>query len=1126
MKNNSAIETALKNEAAMRAVPELIVDWNMNRYVGAVADNTPAETLEAYNGELFPIESIVANNRPKKGINKARIGSSTISDDYAASTTGSFSTRFYVADEDDVYKYWTSPKPTDTSGNVLLFNATNFPTPDGETYTYDNLSSVRPRVIYNTATAVNKIVITTENTWATAKTFQIQVTTSATPAEGDWTTVADNTSLGNSWKASGQIVLWYNGNGPALTPWVTTGRVDNSDKSPKTVTIRGVRMVVTALEGGYRTNASNTLVPTTYGVQGTTYTTATTDGKESFFDLIEISARLEVDLSPYVIAFSDTLDMAEKSRLYPIGTVTSNEATITLSNLYKNVSGTYVPGLFSADNADSPYRNFIDANAEMTMNILYYDDDDNFLGKVQEFKMYSESWTGQAEDTVTVDLMDYSKFFNSADIELRPAMWEGLTVPEIIWRILDSIGFVDYQIDIDADRVTNHIIPVFYINGERNVWEVLDELSKASQTAIYFDSYGKLQVKTRDFAFSAADAPVWDFTSEDSAEQLANIVSCEVDSEFEPNHYKITYQASDWAPEKNNMPTLQQVWNPDSESVVLRASPLRHSLPAGQMYFWLDPAEAKVWQYEGLVNIEGEIIRYKGKQFVYYTGPTAAVQNKVWINSVDEYNTRNEMTPIDYRHKNHLSGAIKVSKRGEWNTQDVAHNVEASGYSVRQIVGGTRYTNMTLYHDKAHSRVQLISPPRFASRADIKLATRGSSIDTAFFNYGTRMRFLKQAGRTHQSAGLVIHNDTASEDGYYFELLPSRFLNAKSRKSREEFLFYAREGGNIKVLGTRAVAVGENIDYELDIDFRVSIDGNHVIHAFVNGKLVLDAIVTGADRVAANGRFGMFLRGRTRVEYEYLYAIKRPEESPLLEDFGFLDKVERGYMGGQWDREWVYRVTDFKGLVVRPSVKAFRKHNRQFFDEFGPIAHEIREFDVKFDPKPVLHSRLYMSNDWAACALEYIGNPFGAKFIIANTSRRNAVLNGEDSLSFAGTGASINQVLTVFARVLVVSEAEEVIAENTDQIRRRGKVESEITSQWVQSKEMADELAEWLRDNFSYGNDQLTLEVFGNTLLEVGDVVTVNYPTKHISGEFFITGIQNDFEEGLSSVLTLRRRSV
>lgn len=1112
MKSYPAVESAIKTAYNIRAIPEVVIEWSMNRYIGSVVDNTPSDELEGFDVDIFPIESVITTFRPTKGINKVRINSAMVGDDYQAAMEGG---RFYIADEDDPYKYWTSPKPSNASGVLPLFNAANFPQPEDEVYNYDGLTCVRPTVVYSEDVSVNKIVITTENTWATAKDFEVQVATVENPTAAQWTKIADQ-SIGDGWKASGQIVLWFDG-----TKWVTTGRVDNTDKTPKTAQIRAVRIVVTTLEGGYKKTTDSALRPTQYRKRSGIL--ATTDGKNAFFDLIEIDARLEVDISDHVISVDDTFDLGEVSNLYPLGTITANVGSLTLSNIYEDSNGESVIGLFSANNTQSPYHKFIDANAEVRLSYLYYDDSESLLGKVHQFKMYTELWQGQGEPEVDVSLRDFSKMFDSNEVKLPAAMWENLTVPELVWRILDSVGFTDYQIDHDADRVTEHTIPIFYTDGESTVWATLNDLAVAAQAAIYFDGNGILQVKTRDFAFSADNAPVWELSSNDSPDALAGIATLDMVTEFEPNHFKVTYQKTDWSAETRGQPTLQQVWTPEEENVVLRATALTKNLGVSGNKIWMAAKDVKVWPYEGLVNIEGEIIRYKGKEFVYFTGPTASVRNTMVLNDADDYKARNNQTPVLYRHKNHFTGALMVAERGVWNSEPKNHKVEMDGYRVHHIRNGNWKNNVGgLFHRKSHTRAELSSGVNFKDLKDIRLATRGKTEDNAFFNYGTRFRFLKQAGRTHQCGGIVIHNATQKEDGYFFQFMAKN--KADKVKGAKVFQLIAREGGKEKVLSKSNHVIIENVDYEVDIDIRFG-GGNHQINVFLNGKRIASVNVTGADRVAQNGTFGMFVRGQTRMEFEYLYALRREEESPLIEDFGFMDKVQRGYIGGQWDREWVFRWKDgIRKRKNKKNKKIRRRKNRQFFDEFGPIIHEIREYDVKFEPSPVLHSRLFLTNDYSACAVEYYADPYGAKFILANTSRANTVIHGRDSTTFSGTDDPVNQILSVLGRAIVTDEDEEVVAENSDQIRRRGKIESELSSPWIQSKGMANALADWMRDNFSYGNENLSVEIFGNPLIEVGDVVSVDYPEKHVSGDFFVTGASTSFSEGLSTTLQLRKR--
>src|SRR5690606_12103425 len=295
-------------------------------------------------------------------------------------------------------------------------------------------------------------------------------------------------------------------------------------------------------------------------------------------------------------------------------------------------------------------------------------------------------------------------------------------------------------------------------------------------------------------------------------------------------------------------------------------------------------------------------------------------------------------------------------ERGLWNTEEMAHSVDIDGWATRRIRNGTHALNAYgLKHIKKESRAELVTGPHFKTAADLLVATRGAPDDQPFFYYGTKMRFVRESGRSTQRAGIVIHNSGNSnngENGYYIELTPTARISAAMRQKRGELAIYTRSGGKEKMLSTVAVSIAGGVDYDLDVAWiNPSGEAEHVLQVRVNGKMYANVRVQGADRIAAGGRFGIFARGKTRARFEYVYAIRRPE-APRVDDFSFLDRVQRGYTGSQWDREWVYNWQEYRkqGTRRKKSRKAKRRKNRQFFDEFGPIVHEIREFDVKFDP--------------------------------------------------------------------------------------------------------------------------------------------------------------------------------
>lgn len=1086
---------AIRSDYTLSAQPKLIALWNMNRFSKPTADNVPSEDTDSYDAEVFPIESIIEPLRPAKGIAKARIGEGVVSD-YSLNAA----TRYYIGDVDDVYKYWTSPQPTNGSGDFPLHT-------DGQTV-------VRPFVLYDDGVAVNKIVMQSENYWGTAEVFTVYVKTTF---GGAWTAVESNSD--GALPNSGRLELWWNG-----TAWTRTPPADFID--PDLTNIYGIMFKVVSLTAGKDNDGSTTqwVVPTNSG-----YTTVNSSGNNAYFNLIELAAFRQADLTNRLISVEDTFDISEPSLLYPIGTLTSNEANISLSN-YDEVGGVLVDGYFNRDNPDGVYYGLLEPNVEFRLSYVYDVDDVDY--EVQQFVMYGDVWAGLITDTVTVELKDYSKFFD--EIYPRAALYEDLTVPQIFQRVLDSVGYTNYIID-RRDTVVEHVIPVFWVTGEENIWEVLDDLAKGTQTGIYFDGFGNLQIKTRDAAFDETESPVWTLRGEDAAGvALADIISPEQDEASSVNHVTITYKATHWdSVGSNGVAALQKVWEPEG-TVTLRATQLLQDLPGNGSRINISPQEIRYWPYSGLVQIQGEIIRYDGKVFAYYTGGT---RNVVIVKSEDEYRKYNAKTASGLRHKNSFTGALVIptvagspdDARGLWNSEQKAHGVEANGYSVRSVhyTSGAPVTDSTakgFQQIKSQSKVRLSGGAKAGSN-HVTLATRGAAVDTGYYMYGTRFNFVKQKG-LQQFGGIVINNSNAvgKEDGYYIEVRPTSKFGAAERKVGNEVLVYSRKGNAMHLYDKGfATAIAEGLEYELDVGYQDGGAGSDIITVWLNGQMVVQTHAS-TNKNAWNGKFGMYVRGHSKIEYEYLYGMARPGEEQA-DDSTFFNLKEGGFTGGFWDREWVYKWRTKTRRVKKKTYKYKQRFNRMFFDEFGPYVHEVREFDVKFDPNPVQHSRLYMSNTWAVICTEYRSTPFGAHFVLANASRNNAVVNGDETLRFANEGAG-NRVLTAIGRVLVMSEDATVVIKNDDAIRMRGKVEAELDSPWIQTEDMANNVGEWIKDHWGDGVDEFTVEIFGNPLIEITDVIAIEYPQKFMDSSthrFFVTSAKTEFDMGVKTSLTLRR---
>lgn len=1092
------LSTAIRSAYNLYARPRLTVEWNLNRYYSVSADNIAAETDYAYDAEYFPIEDIYKPNRPTKGVVKGRADQMILSDNDPLKQD----VRFYISSPDNIYKYWTSPVPTDGTGTFPTYTAA-WATAQGNTgdANVDNLTVVRPFIKYTTLVKTNKIVIKTENSWSTPNSYSVLVQNTV---GGAWTSVgaAGTTGLNNS---TGQLTLWWNG-----SAWTGT----KPSGTLQTTSIAGVMFRVDSLTAGRNLSGAVTTYKNKSG------TVVNTTGFNSYFELIEIAACLEADLSNKFISANDTFDMAEKSLVYPIGTITANGGQITLSNIYTDAelgigsSTAQKVGLFNPGNTQSPYQNLAEQNA--VFNLEYVFTVNNVDYAVQQFKMYGGAWGTTTDDQVTVPLRDYSKFFDEQTPE--PLFWMNRSVSELIWRLCDSVGFVDYKISIAATD-EQPIINYFWSDGEKTLWQIFDELSRATQTAIYIDAWGVLQVRSRGHAFDTTASPVWNLRSRNSGGDLADIISLEQTDEVATNYVTITYYASDLTDWNNGYPKLETVWQPDG-TVALRAAILRKSMTAGDTTLVMNSTDAQIWPFSGIIQVEGELIKYDAKQY-FYTD-TTGTQQTVWVESQEQFEKFEKASRASDKYKNHWTGKLRISERGVWNSEAKSHNVEALGYSVRRILNGNPDSSVNGFkHQPSSSTVRMTSTPNFKKSTDLLVATRGAATDTPFYYFGTRLRF-KSTGRKDQKAGIVFNNSGTNELGYYIEIQSSAKVD---RKKRNELTIWTKPGsGSGSTVGGKGRATSIAEDRWIDIDVAYVPGSPDRVIVAINGKTSLDVNISGADKVASGGRWGMFLRGDTDVEYEYLYAVNHPPGEGL-DETTFWDRVNGGYLGSQWDAEWVYKMRKTTRRERKKTHKKQKRWNQLYMDEFGPWLHEVRDFSVKFDPKPVLHTKFLFSSDEAICT-EYRSGSFDAHFVLANKARRNVIINGDDSGQFTGTGDSVNNVLMIFGRVVEVKEAQTVIKSNDDQIRVKGKVETELDSPWIQSEAAANKLAQWINNHWSTGADEQTAVIFGNPLFEIGDVVAIDHADRYMTvstHKYFVTSIDTSWENGISTTLTLRR---
>ena len=1080
--STTAFKTALKKAYSVSSTPAVNIEWNLNRFGildelsnnGTVVKTGTGDSEVTFDedDEVFPLSSIIDARRPTKpGIVKGWTSPGSLGrEGRAVKNTAIPSTkRVYTASADAKYKYWISPKASADTGSPGVYALTN----------------CVPSATYHYMLRGNKLVVQFENSWASPVDVIVQYLNAA----GTWVNAGGTYTPGSN----GRIELYLQDDGT----WSTTKNLKNVTQ------IKGLRARVTKMN-----------LPRVHA------------------HIIEMAVMREVEVTDKTISFDFDYKASEASLVAPLGRAESATGSLELSN---------GDGTFDNDRPANDLYGLMNSPAKVTAVATTTAGgqlNTNPLGT-----MYVDTWGEQSEDVRQLSLSDASMFLKQeypADFFI-----DWVTPTEIIWRLLDSVGFSDYVVDESPEGDLK--AKYYWTDPEKTVWDHIKEISEAMQIAVFFDQSGTLRIRARERMYEKdKSTPDWYFDGQPvttakanaqgrpgDAGKLTDIVSMTKPHELYAN--KVTVEYTDTAVSEINkfQPKMEQVWSPEG-TVALRTANLASPMDATQTYGLFADSNFATWPYEGYVQIDGEIVKWTAKRYRYYNAngviETKYIKSDGDKEALDNLNDRkSHMNKFDggLRFESHKVGGV-TKRKASMSTVARSHK---TGHEFSMI--RTRHKNGTVLqkdwytrHDPKNSVFKIQTTTSFGGTS-FTVARRGQSTTEPPRYLGTSLKFDKTNAYKQGSAGVWFGGETY-DSGYYVELALTSWAGKNRSFTNEVSLYVRLANGKLKRIGkgvTRGIAKGQW--YDLDI-YQRKEGLNLRITIMVNGVTAMTKEISQHDvlQTDISGLYGVFARGSTHVEFEYLYAANSAEVVPFEDDDASRwDLITGGYRSNYYNK-YLYKANISERLTKWSANR--RTRNAGFaFDEFGAKAHELREFSVKFEPAPVLHSRLYLSNEWYSDCLEYTADHNSAKFLVAGKGRDNVIINGEDTLLY-GSDNPVEQKMFVYGRVVKAEDTQKYEVSNKKSLRRTGEVEITISSPWIQSESAAKKIGDWIDGHWSNGSEVLEMEVFGNPLLQIGDVAGVFYERKSMTPDkhqYYITGVSHSYKEGLTTSVSLQRRS-
>lgn len=309
--------------------------------------------------------------------------------------------------------------------------------------------------------------------------------------------------------ASGICTLYYRNGQWSTTPWT------NSEFPVISTSGNNAGRIISNISGSEQIGEVSiygiALNVATMSVNNTDFSDLSKDYYTQRLEVIEISPRLELDVSQFIQNVSIVKETDSENTFLNIGGVSSNSANITLSNIL--ITKTFSDALTRSETNDvrpissvsstSPLYGIINRGAKVKLGFIIKSPTETY---VPSFYGEIDKWT-EGYDTISISCFDLIKKMQSTKV--APLYLRANNVIDAISAILDSTGFGDvyfqelYNLKMLSERdgssvgiVPDERIPYFWTDKDRTVSESLEDLFKIYQIAMYVDEYGGVKFES------------------------------------------------------------------------------------------------------------------------------------------------------------------------------------------------------------------------------------------------------------------------------------------------------------------------------------------------------------------------------------------------------------------------------------------------------------------------------------------------------------------------------------------------------------------------------------------------------------------------------------------------------
>lgn len=451
---------------------------------------------------------------------------------------------------------------------------------------------------------------------------------------------------------------------------------------------------------------------------------------------------------------------------------------------------------------------------------------------------------------------------------------------------------------------------------------------------------------------------------------------------------------------------------------------------------------------------------------------------------------------------NFSTSTVETSKVGTPKTPGKVEDAK----SYLKITGGSSVDDKYTLAYRTFQSLQLpASTTQFNNEAAFPRSMKNYS--TAYYSFGTTILMPSLiTGYEAQGGGIGFFLNADSGSGYFITAeTTGTAANSNTKpikifklRNKQIMQLETSQKGNTKTLDTVMGGTTYNIDVKVKIEaYTINIT------AYINGFKVTasdTSNVGGYDILEPTQIVGLLgTSGTTMFDYVYGETIDATRyDSPDSLNF-YQGQFSKDYLQASFG-DLVYEFNNEDTGNDSISQKS------ESYDEFGTVVREIAQRKIKLSGRPSFPVKFTTGVNKLVSILSETKSNFSAEAFVLNNSSVTAPLADDRLASFSIGGYDIAPS----------GDLEYITDPLSENITKEPVI---FESKWLQNQDDVKRLADWIKGRVVNKSKIIEMEVFGNPIISVGDIITVDYAYQGFTSaqKIIVVKISHRYNDGLTT---------